>query len=227
MMTRRRLAICWRPRWWWRQGPTITRWLAMMVMGMRGRPWRPDIRRPRRDMARPWTTRPISLPPGAGPTRWRGPGPLPLSTSTVVSRRMRRPWGVLASVGPVRSWIALPTSWSVAFRPLGPGTTVGPGPSHHRHAGSHRLLGLMGPGRPAGRLLHPRSLWPRTCGCLGSLRLGRPVALRLGRKLKDLLRSVYLNWVVHRISLLGLLLFEITPGIGWRANYMQPLLRRS
>ena len=274
MMTRRRLTICcwW---WWWRQGPTITRWLATMVMGMRGRPWRLDIRRPRRDTARPRTTRRISLPPGAGPTRWRGPGPLPLSTSTVVSRRMMGPWGVLLSVGPVRSSIALPTLWSVVFRPLGPGTIVGPGPSHQRHAGSHRLLGLTitltsswprwrlkspasrlftqsliraqmkenikaprhwplcgeftgtgefpaqrasnaenvsiwwrhhaGPGRPAGRLLHPRSLWPRTCGCLGSLRLGWPVALTLGRKLKDLFRSVYLKRVVHLISLLGLL----------------------
>ena len=177
----------------------------LMVMGMRGRPWRPDIRRPQKDTARPRTTRRISLPPGAGPTRWRGPGPLPLSTSTVMSRRMMGPWGVLASVGPMGSSIALPTSWSVAFWPLGPGTAVRPGPSHHRHAGSHGLLGLTGPGRPACRLLHLRSLWPKTCGCLGSLRLGRPVALTLGRKLKDLFRSMYLNRVVHRISLLGLL----------------------
>ena len=205
MMTRWRLAICWCPWWWWRQGPTITGWLVMMVMGMRGRPWRPDIRRPRRDTAQPRTTRGISLPPGAGPTRWRGPGPLPLSTSTVVSGRMMGPWGVLESVGPVRSSIALPTSWSVAFRPLGPGTTVRPGPSHHRHAGSHGLLGLTGPGRPASRLLHLRSLWLRTCGCLGSLCLGRPVALTLHRKLKDLFRSVYLNRVLHCVSLLGLL----------------------
>ena len=75
----------------------------------------------------------------------------------------------------------------------------------HRPAGSHGLLGLTGPGRPPGRLLHLRSLWPRTCGCLGSLRLGRPITLTFGRKLKDLFRSVYLNRVVHRISLLGLL----------------------
>ena len=39
-----------------------------------------------------------------------------LSTSTLVSRRMMGPWGVLVSVGSVRSSIALPTSWSVAFR---------------------------------------------------------------------------------------------------------------
>ena len=39
-----------------------------------------------------------------------------LSTSTVVSRRMMGRWGVLASVGPMRSSIGLPTSWSVAFR---------------------------------------------------------------------------------------------------------------
>ena len=198
MMTRRRLAISRRPLWWWRQGPTITRWLVMMVMGMRGRPWRPDIRRPRRDTARPRTTRRISLPPGAGPTRWRGPGPLTLSTSTVVSRKMMS-WGVLASVGPLWSSLAIPTSWSVAFWP------VGAGPSHRRHAGSHGLLGFTGPGRPDGRLLHLRSLRSRTCGCLGSLGLGRPVALTLGRKLKDLFRSVYLNWVVHCLSLLGLL----------------------
>ena len=197
MMTRWRLAICWRRRWWWRQGPRITRWLAMMAIGMRGRPWRPDIRRPRRDTARPRNTRRISLPPGAGPTRWRGPGPLPLLTSIVVSRRMMGPWGVLASVGP--HFVIC------GDRPLGPGTTVGPGPSHHRHAGSHGLLGLKGPGRPPGRLLHLRSLWPRTCGCLGSLRHGWPVALTLGRKLKHLFWSVYLNRVVHRISLLGLL----------------------
>ena len=110
MMTRRRLAIGRRPRWWWRQGPTVTRWLAMMVMGMRGRPWRPDIRCPRRDTAWPWTTRRISLPPGAGPT-WAGP--LPLSTSTVVSRRMMGPWRVLASVGPVRLMLAFTTTWPV------------------------------------------------------------------------------------------------------------------
>ena len=137
------------------------------------------------------------------PMTWAGP--LPLLTSTVVSRRMMGPWRVLASVGPVRSSIALPTTWPVAFRPLGPGTTVWPGPSHHRHAGRHRLLGLTGPGRPAGRLLHLCSLWPRTCGCLGSLRLGRPVALMLGKKLRGLFRSVYLNRVVYRVSLLGLL----------------------
>ena len=107
------------------------------------------------------------------------------------------PWGVLASVRP--HFVIC------GDRPLGPGTTVGPGPSHHRHAGSHGLLGLTGPGRLPGRLLHLRSLWPRTCGCLGSLRHGWPVALTLGRKLKDLFRSVYLNRVVHRISLLGLL----------------------
>ena len=58
---------------------------------------------------------------------------------------------------------AIPTSWSVAFWP------VGAGPSHHRHAGSHGLLGLTGPGRPDGRLLHLRSLEPRTCGCLNWL----------------------------------------------------------
>ena len=179
MMTRRRLTICRRTWWWWRQGPTITRRLVMMVMGMRGRPWRPDIRRPRRDTARPRTTRRISLPPGAGPTRWRGPGPLPLSMSTVVSRRMMGPWRVMASVGPVWSSIGLPTTWPVAFRPLGPGNTVGPGPSHHRHAGRHRLLGLMGPGRPAGRLLHLRSLWPRTCGCLALFVLDDPLLLSL------------------------------------------------
>ena len=63
---------------------------------------------------------------------------------------------------------AIPTAWSVAFWP------IGAGPSHHRHAGSHWLLGLTGPGRPDGRLLHLRSLWPRTCGCHGSLELGRP-----------------------------------------------------
>ena len=176
----------------------------MMVMGMRGRPWRPDICRRRRDTAQPWTTHRISLPPGAGPTRWRGPGPLPLSTSTVMSRRMMGPWKVLASVGAVRSMLAFTTTRPVAFRPLGPGTSIGPGLSHHRHAGRHRLLGLMGPGRPARRLLHLRSLWPRTwtCGCLG---LGWLVALTFGRKLKGLFRSVYLNRVVHRISLLGLL----------------------
>ena len=190
MMTRRRLVICWRPQWWGRQGPTITQWLAMMVMGMIGTPWRPDICCPWRDTARPRTTRWISLPPRAGPTQWRGLGPLALSTSTVMSRRMLGPWGVLASVGPMRLSIALPTSWSVAFWPLGPRTTVRPGPSHHRHAGSHGLLGLTEPGRPADRLLHLRSLWPRTCGCLGSLRLGRPVAFTLGRKLKDLFRSI-------------------------------------
>ena len=86
---------------------------------------------------------------------------------------------------------AISTSWSVAFWP------VGAGPSHHRHAGSHGLLRLTGPGRPDGRLLHFRSLRPRTCGCLGSLGLGRPVTRTLGRKLKDLFRSMYLNWAVH------------------------------
>ena len=219
MMTRQRLAICRRPQWWWRQWPTITRWLAMMVMGMRGRPWRPDIRRPRRDTARPRTTRRISLSPGAGPTRWRGTGPLPLSMSTVVSRRMMGPWRVLASVRPMWSPIALPTTWPVAFRPLRPGTSVGP--FHHWHAGRHGLLGFTGPGRPAGRLLHLRSLRPRTCGCLGSLRFGRPVALTLGRrKLKGIFRSVYLDWVVHHLSLLGLLSLSAT------AHWLSPELAR-
>ena len=86
---------------------------------------------------------------------------------------------------------AISTSWSVAFWP------VGAGPSHHRHTGSHGLLKLTGPGRPDGRLLHFRSLRPRTCGCLGSLGLGWPVTRTLGRKLKDLFRSMYLNWAVH------------------------------
>ena len=86
---------------------------------------------------------------------------------------------------------AIPTAWSVAFWP------IGAGPSHHRHAGSHGLLGLTGPGRADGRLLHLPSLRPRTCGCLGSLGLVRPVARTLGRKLKDLFRSMYLNWAVH------------------------------
>ena len=151
MMTRRGPAIYRRPRWWRRQGPTITQWLAMMVMRMSGRPWRPDIRRPRRDTARPRTTRRISLPPGAGPSRWRGPGPLTtLSTSTVLSGRMMGPWRVMPSVGPVRSSTALPTPWPVAFRPLGPRNTVGPRPSHHGHAGRHGLLRFTGSeGRPA------------------------------------------------------------------------------
>ena len=117
MMNRQTLAICWRPRWWWRQGPTITRWLAMMVMGMRGRPWRLDIRRPRKwhgsTPDHPWNQ----------PASWSWTHPIDdvgrarsLSTSTVVSRRMMGRWGVLASVGPMRSSIGLPTSWSVAFR---------------------------------------------------------------------------------------------------------------
>ena len=205
MMTRGRLAICRHPWWWWRQGPTITRWLAMMVME-----WEEDPEG-RTSVALEEETRLDPGPPVESAClleldpRWRGLGPLPLLTSTVVSRRMMGHWRVLASVGPMRSSIALPTTWPVAFRPLGPGTTVGPGPSHHRHAGRHRLLGLTGPGRPAGRLLHLCSLWPRTCGCLGSLRLGRPVALMLGKKLRGLFWSVYLNRVVYRVSLLGLL----------------------
>ena len=154
MMTRRWLAIGRCPRWWWWQGPAITRWLMMMVMGMRGRGWRLGVRRPGNTVG-PWTTSRIRLSPWAGPARRRGSGPLTLSTSTVVSRRMVS-GGVLASVGPVRSSLAIPTSWSVAFWP------VGAGPSHHRYAGSHRLLGFTGPGRPDGRLLHLRSLRPRT-----------------------------------------------------------------
>ena len=78
-----------------------------------------------------------------------------------------------------------------------PSSDPSAGPSHHRHAGSDGLLGLTGPGRPYGRLLHLHSLRPRTCGCHGSLRLGRPVAQTLGRKLKDLFQSKYLNWAVH------------------------------
>ena len=197
MMTRLRLAIGRRPRWRWRQGPAITRRLVMMVMGMRGRGWRPGVRRPG-NTAGPWTTSRIRLSPGAGPARRRGSGPLTLSPSTGVSRRMMS-GGVLASVWPVRSSLAIPNSWSVAFWP------IGAGPSHHRHTGSHRLLGFTGPGRPDGRLLHLRSLRPRTCGCLGLLGLGRPFAGTHGRKLKDLFWSMYLNWVVHRLTLLGLL----------------------
>ena len=74
-----------------------------------------------------------------------------------------------------------------------------------RYAGSHGLLGFTGPGRPDGTFLHLRSLRPRTCGCLGSFRLGRPFTGTLGRKLKDLFWSMYLNWVVHRLTLLALL----------------------
>ena len=101
MMTRQRLAICRRPRWWWRQGPAITWWLAIMVMWMRGRPWRPDICRPRRDTARPRTTRWISLPPVAGPTRWHGPGPLP--TLSKVHCRVKKNDGTSESPGVCRS----------------------------------------------------------------------------------------------------------------------------
>ena len=42
------------------------------------------------------------------PMTWAGP--TPLSTSTVVSRRMMGPWRVLASVGPVRSMLAFTTT---------------------------------------------------------------------------------------------------------------------
>ena len=179
MMTRRRLAIGWRPRWRWRQGPAITRRLAMMVMGMKGRGWRPGVSRPG-NMAGPWATSRIR------------------SSFTVVCRSMML-GGVLAYVGPVRSSLAIPTSWYVVFWP------VGAGPSHHRHAESHRLLGFKGPGRPDGRLLYLRSLRPRTCGCLGSFRLGRPFVGKFGRMLKNLFWSMYLNWVVHCLTLLGLL----------------------
>ena len=196
-MTRRGPVIYRHPRWW-RQGPTINRWLVMMVMRMSGRTWRPDIRRPRWDTARPRSIR--------RPSRRRGPGPLPtLSTSTVMSGWMMGPWWVMVSVGPVRTLTALPTPWPMAFWPHGPGNTVGPGPSHHGHAGGHGLLLITGPGRPAGRNCL-RSLRPRPCGCLHSFRLGRPVTLTLGgRKLKGIFRCVYLNRILHSVSLLGLL----------------------
>ena len=58
-------------------------------------------------------------------------------------------------------------------------------------------LGLTGPGRTRRQKLHLHSLGPRTCGCHGSIGLGRPVAQTLGRKLKDLFSSMYLNWSVH------------------------------
>ena len=146
MMTRRGPAIYRRPWWWRRQGPTIIRWLVMMVMRMSGRPWRPDIRRPRWDTAWPRSTRRVSLPPGAGPSQRRVPGPLPtLSTSTVMSGWMMGPWWVMASVVPLRSSTALPTPWPVAFWPRGPGfNTVGPGPSHHGHAGGHKTSSAHG-----------------------------------------------------------------------------------
>ena len=125
-------------------------------------------------------------------------GPLTLFSSTVISRSMVF-GGVLASVRPVRS-LAIPILWSLVFRP------VGAGPSHHRDAGSHGLLGFTGPRRPDGRFLHLRSLRPRTSGCLSSFGLGRPVAAgTLGRKLKDLFWSMYFNWVVHGLTLLGFL----------------------
>ena len=101
--------------WRWRQGPAITRRLAMM-MSMRGRGWRPGVRR-LGNTAGPWTTSRIRLSPGAGPARGHGSGPLTLSSSTVVSRSMIS-GGVLASVGPVRSSLTIPTSWSVAFWPV-------------------------------------------------------------------------------------------------------------
>ena len=150
-MTRRGPAIYRSPRWWRRQGPMINRCLVMMVRRMSGRPCRPDICRPRWDTARSRTVRRVSLPPGARPSRRRGPGPLPtLSMSTVVSGWMMGPWWVMASVGPVRTSTALLTPWPMAFWPLGPGNTFGPGPSHHGNAGGHGLLLITGPGRPAG-----------------------------------------------------------------------------
>ena len=204
-MTRRGPAIYRHPRWWKRQGPMITQWLAMMVMRMSGRPWRLDIRRPRWDTARPVESACLLE---LDTSQRRGPGPLPtLSTSTVASGWMMGPWWVMASVGPVRSSTALPTPWPVAFWPLGPGNTVGPGPSHHGHAGGHGLLLFTGPGRPAGKIcLRSLILRPRTCDCLRSLSLGRPVTLTLGRrKLKGIYRCVYLDRIVHSVSLLGLL----------------------
>ena len=180
MMTRRGPVIYGGPRWWRRQGPTITRWLVMMVMRMSGRPWRTDIRRLRWDTARPQSTRRVSLPPGAGPTRWRGPSPLPtLSTSTVVSGWMMGPRWVMVSVRPVRSSTALLTPWSVAFWPLGPGNTVGPGPSHHGHAGGHRLLLFTGPGRPAGRVCLHIALDPDHVAVFALFFLDDPSLLRL------------------------------------------------
>ena len=133
------------------------------------------------------------------PMTWAKPAPHSLDIHCRVWKNDR----TLASHGVCRTCEIDSCVHHYAFRPLGPRTSVGPGPSHHRHAGRQGLLGLTGPGRPAGRLLHLRSLWPRTwtCGCLSSLGLGRPVALTLGRKLKGLFGSM---WVVHRISLLGL-----------------------
>ena len=75
MMTRRGPAIYRCPQWWSRQGPTINRCLVMMVMS--GKPWRPDLHHPWRDTARTRSIRRLSLPPGAGPTRWPGPRLLP------------------------------------------------------------------------------------------------------------------------------------------------------
>ena len=197
MMTRRRLAVGRRPWWQWRQGSVITQGLAMM-MSMRGRGWMTGVRR-LGNTAGPWTTSQIHMSRGAGHTQGTWTGPLTLSSSAVMSRNMVS-GGILVSVGPVRSSLTIPTSWSVAFPP------VGAGPSCHRDTGSHRLLGFTGPRRPYGRFLHFCSLLPRTSGCLGSFGLGRSIAAgTLGRKLKDLFWSMYFNWVVHGLTFLGFL----------------------
>ena len=199
-----------------------------MMMSMRGRGQRTGVRR-LGNTAGPWTTSRIHMSPGAGPARGTWTGPLTLSSSAVMSRSMVS-GGVLASGGSVRSSLAIRTSWSVAFQP------VGAGPSRHRDAGSHELLGFMGLRRPDGRFFHLRSLRPRTSGCLGSFGLGQSVATgTLGRKLEDLFWSMYFNWVVHGLMFLGflhcfrcwrrLMSFLLFIGLGLRLpSLKQPIL---
>ena len=84
----------------------------------------------------------------------------------------------------------IPTSWSVAFWPVGWAIPL-------QTCWKPWTSWVDGTWKAGRQMPHLRSLWPRTCGCHGSLRLGRPVAQMLGRKLKDLFRSKYLNRAAH------------------------------
>ena len=112
-------------------------------------------------------------------------------------------WRVMVSVWPVTSSAPVTTAWSMVFRTAGPGrhwAAVGPGTSHHIHAGLQGLLLISGPGRPVGRLCL-RSL--RRAGWLRSLlRLGQPVIPMFGwRGLYSFFWSMEFNGVVHFLRL--------------------------
>ena len=72
-----------------RTWPTIRRWPRVMTLMMSGRTRRPDLRHPPQSTARPLNIRRVSMPGSrAEPSRKCGPGPLPTSSTSLVSQEV-------------------------------------------------------------------------------------------------------------------------------------------